>query len=476
MKGERVILVADNDKRLREAISYAVDAEGCRVIPVCNQIEALNCLERENVDVVIAALKEPDIDGIKLLEVAKLRNPDVGVVLVTERNTIDVDLAVKAMRAGATDFLTKPVNLDKLAIIINRVFQQQRLISENKELHKQIEENYDHLLTGRSEKIRELRRKISQIAPTNATVLIQGESGTGKELVARAIHLHSFRKDKPFIAFNCAALNENLVESELFGHERGAFTGAYRTRMGRFELADGGTLFLDEIGEMDLRVQAKLLRALETGEFERLGGTKPIKVDVRIIAATNKDLENEVKRGRFRTDLYHRLKVVTVQMPPLRERREDIPLLVERFIEELGRKNGKRVKGITGAALKALMRYDWPGNVRELKNCIESALVVTDGDKITLDDLPDHVLHSIGRKPMDIPPAPATQSDRLGPAYPRIQVGMSMEEVEREIIRATLAYTGNNKTLAAKILNIGKKTIFRKIKKYGIKMDEIEGL
>ncbi len=476
MKGERVILVADNDKRLREAISYAVDAEGCRVIPVCNQIEALNCLEREDVDVVIAALKGPNIDGIKLLEVAKLRNPDVGVVLVTERNTIDVDLAVKAMRAGATDFLTKPVNLDKLAIIINRIFQQQELICENKELHQQIEENYDHLLTGRSERIRELRRKISQIAPTNATVLIQGESGTGKELVARAIHLHSFRKDKPFIAFNCAALNENLVESELFGHERGAFTGAFRRRMGRFELADGGTLFLDEIGEMDLRIQAKLLRALETGEFERLGGTRPIKVDVRIIAATNKDLENEVKKGRFRADLYHRLKVVTVQMPPLRERREDIPLLVESFIEELGRKNGKKVKGITGAALKALMRYDWPGNVRELKNCIESALVVTDGDKITLDDLPDHVLQSVGRKPPRIPFDPIVRSDHFNPAHPRIQVGMSMEEVEREIIRATLAYTGNNKTLAAKILNIGKKTIFRKIKKYGIKMDEIEGL
>ncbi|HID56191.1 TPA: sigma-54-dependent Fis family transcriptional regulator, partial [Candidatus Poribacteria bacterium] len=218
------------------------------------------------------------------------------------------------------------------------------------------------------------------------------------------------------------------------------------------------------------------LRALETGEFERLGGTKPIKVDVRIIAATNKDLEKEVKRGRFRADLYHRLKVITIQMPPLRERLEDIPLLVESFIEELSRKNGKKVEGITGAALKALMRYEWPGNVRELKNCIESALVVTEGDKITLDDLPDHVLNSIGGRFPKIPSAPSVQHDPLNLTHPRIQVGMSMEEVEREIIRATLAYTGNNKTLAARILNIGKKTIFRKIKKYGIKMDEIEGL
>jgi DNA-binding NtrC family response regulator len=473
MKREKLILVADNDKRLRETISYAIDSEGYRVIPVSNQTEALNCLEQEDVDVVIAALKEPRIDGLKLLEVAKLKNPDVGVVLVTEQSTIDVDLAVKAMHAGATDFLTKPVNLDKLKIIISRIFQQQQIISENKELHQQLEKSYAHLLTGRSEYIRRLRRKIAQIAPTNATVLIQGESGTGKELVARAIHQHSSRRNKPFIAFNCAAINENLAESELFGHERGAFTGAYRTRPGKFEIADGGTLFLDEIGEMNLKVQAKLLRALESKEFERVGGTKPIKVDVRIIAATNKDLEREVKEGLFRADLYHRLKVITIQMPPLRERREDIPLLVETFIEELGRKNGKKVKGITGAALKVLMRYDWPGNVRELKNCIESALVVADGDMITLGDLPEHVLKMVGQEPPPLASVPAVQTDELNAAQPQIRVGMSMDEVEREIIRATLAYTGNNKTKAARILNIGKKTLFRKIKKYSIQKDEV---
>ncbi|RKY00591.1 sigma-54-dependent Fis family transcriptional regulator [Candidatus Poribacteria bacterium] len=464
MRGEKLILVVSSDKKLRESISYAIDQEGYRIVPVSNQVEALNCLDREEVDVVVCELKAPGVDGLKILDVAKRRNPEAGVILVTGQNTIDVDVAVKAMRAGADDFLTKPVNLEKLRIIIGRVLERQELIQRNRELQRKLDDRCEQMLTGVSEAIRSIREKIRVVAPTNATVLIEGESGTGKELVARAIHLNSPRRDKPFVAFNCAALNEGIVESELFGHERGAFTGAHRTKPGKFELADGGTLFLDEIGDMDLRIQAKLLRVIETKEFERVGGTKPIKVDVRIIAATNKDLEKEVRERRFRVDLYHRLKVVTIRMPPLRERKEDIPFLVESFIRELAAENGKSIKGITGEALKALMRYDWPGNVRELKNCIESAIIVADGEMITLDDLPEHIVGDRSPKPVASAPAAIEEPG----IRPNIYVGMTMEEVEREMIRATLIYTGNNKAKAARILNIGKKTLFRKIKKYGL--------
>lgn len=467
MEPRTTILVVEEDARLREAISSAVDDEDVHVIRVRNGAQAINCLTTTPVDILIAPLRAPGTDGAQLLSLCRRRDDDIAVIFTVEPNTLDTDSAVRLMGNGAYDFLNKPVHTDKLRAIVQRVRREQTLSRENRTLHQQLTDESLLLgFTGKSAKMRAVCDRIMQLAASpNTTVLITGESGTGKELAARALHYHSPRRRGPFVVFNCAAFPESLVESELFGHERGSFTGASRRRLGRFELADGGTLVLDEVAEMNASVQAKLLRVLETREFERLGGERPVRVDVRIIAATNRDLAQLVAEGRFREDLYHRLRVGTVHLPPLRERVEDIPLLVKAFIDQFSRASGKTITGITPAAMRYLERQPWYGNVRELKNAVEAMVVLAQSPTLDVDDLPEWIRPSVGAievKPVATPTAPSAHGKVPIPVY----VGMTWEEIEREAIRATLEHTQGNKAAAAKILNIARRTLFRKLKEY----------
>lgn len=464
------ILIVDADSRFREKILYSLDELNANIIIAKNNEKALNCIERENIDILISLLKGKQIDGMHLLEVASHKYPDVGVILITTQNVMDTDVGVKAMnKYGASYFLTKPINFEQLCAIVRKVIERQRLFSENRQLQYQIDSGVGlKEITGNSTVIRKVRELISQIAPTRATVLIQGERGTGKELAARAIHHRSLRRGS-LVTLHCAALAENLLESELFGHERGAFTGAFSPRKGRFEAADGGTLFLDEIGEMSMVTQAKVLRVIQEQEFEKVGSNEPIKVDVRIVAATNKDLLKAVEIGEFRADLYDRLNVVKITMPPLRDRKEDIPALVNEFIQEFSFECHKRIDGITSETMHYIERYDCPGNVRELKNCIEGMVVMCQRKLLEPDLLPDRIL---SYQPPDdeiaIPSAPTVRfidssylSDNLN-----VGVGMSMSEIEKEVIKGTLKYTDGDRAKTAKILEISKRTIYRKIKEY----------
>jgi len=445
------VLVVDSESRQTKELITFLETNGFRAIWARDGEAAFNVLDSEHVDALITELRVHRIDGMKLLQIAKQRNPEICAIMVTESG--DIELATEAMRQGAYDFQAKPLNLDKIKAVLERGLSHQRLVLRVSDLEKRLDERYGfHNIIGQSAAMKSVFEKIRQIAPTKATVLIHGETGTGKELVAQAIHQNSPRKDGPFVKLNCAALAEGIIESELFGHEKGAFTGAVKSRRGRFELADGGTLFLDEIGEISLPVQAKLLRVLETQEFERVGGTETIKVDVRLIAATNKDLAVEVEKGNFREDLYYRLKVIEIYLPPLRDRREDIPLLVDAFIREFSNMHGKKVRGITRGAMNLMMQYEWPGNVRELKNCVEG-MVIFAGEKEVLDvsDLPEHIR---------TPKLPGGQM----PVY----VGMSLEEIEKVAIEETLKACGYDKKRAAEVLSIGLRTLYRKQKEYGI--------
>ena len=486
MDEQKLILIADDEKRLRENISYAIDDDNYHIVLVQNETEALNCIDNEQVDILIVPLKTAEIDGMHVLEIAKQRNPDVGIILTTTQSIADTDTAIKAMnQAGAHYFLSKPINLDQLNAVLRKVIDQQRLVSENKQLQQELDSKFGLVgFTGDSVAMHKVYETITLIAPAKTTVLILGESGTGKELTARAIHFSSPRRDKPFVPLHCAALTESLLESELFGHEHGAFTGATKSKKGRFELADGGTLFLDELGEISRETQVKLLRFLDTREFERVGGEKTYHVDVRIIAATNRNLLEAVQKGEYREDLYHRLSVVTINMPPLRERKEDIPLLVDVFISEFNKENGKQISRITNQAMRFLMRYDWLGNVRELKNCIEVMVVMARHEILDVDDLPEHILmsdtnrttqifpiHTFEKKDFSslFTPAPTIPSmDAFSKDQLRVYVGMSLSEIEQEVIRETLKYTNNNKAKTARILGIGKRTLYRKIEKYGL--------
>jgi DNA-binding NtrC family response regulator len=375
----------------------------------------------------------------------------VCAVVITEG--ADVEMAVEAMRQGAYDFQAKPLNLDKLLAVLRRGLSHQALAARVAEIEGQLDERLGfERLSGRSRAIQRVVDQVRAIATTRATVLIEGETGTGKGVVAQAIHQNSSRKGERFVWVNCGALAEGVIESELFGHERGAFTGASAMRRGRFELADGGTLFLDEISEMPPSVQVKLLRVVQDRAFERVGGTETLKADVRLIAATNRELAAEVRAGRFREDLFYRLSVVKIQMPPLRERREDVPVLVETFIKEFNREHGRKVTGVTRGALDRLMRYPWPGNVRELKNSVEGMVVFAEG-----------------RRPLDLSDLPAglreveSEGERL-----TLAVGMTVAEAERALIHATLQHTGQDKPRAAAMLGIGLRTLYRKIKQYSI--------
>ena len=407
MDSQKTVLIVDADRGERELVCETLAGKGLRLVVTGNMYQAFHQIEHLKVDILIAQLKAQRVDGFALLEAATQHHPDVGVIFITEPNILETDIGIRAMLAYKdTYFLPKPVNPVHLAALLHRTLENQRLTFENRQLQLQIDENEGlRRLTGKSPEITRIREMIAQIAPTKATVMIYGARGTGKELVARAIHHRSLRHG-PLIAFNCATLNENLAESELFGHERGAFSGAYHQRKGRFELAHGGTLFLDEVSQLSLSNQARLLRVLEEREFERVGGDKTIQVDVRIVCATNHDLEEASKRREFLPDLYDRLNVVPIHLPTLQERIEDIPLLVKDFLEEFCRQNNKSLVSLSPETIRTLMKYQWPGNVRELKNCIEGLVVMSTQSTIQQIDLPERILKGTGIEFSNLPQYP----------------------------------------------------------------------
>jgi len=384
------IIVADDEPNIRRILEAALSKEGYSVVTAANGKSALDLISSmPQVDVLISDLIMPDINGVELLEAARQMDPGISVLMITAHGTIKS--AVDAMRLGAFDYITKPFDLEEMKIVVKKALERRHLINENRDLRQQLKRTYrfDNIV-GQSSKMQEVYKLVERVADSRASVLIRGESGTGKELIARALHYNSRRAQGPFVPVACIALSEQLLESELFGHEKGAFTGAVAQKPGRFEMAHGGTLFLDEIGDIPANVQMKLLRVLQEREFERVGGLKTIKVDVRLVTATNQELEKAVKEGRFREDLYYRLQVVQIFLPPLREKKEDIPALVEHFIEKYSAENGKRIKYASPEALELMLRYNWPGNVRELENAIERAIVLADPDAqlITPDLLP----------------------------------------------------------------------------------------
>lgn len=390
------ILVADDEPNIRRVIEAVLTKDGYTVITAENGKRALDCLgANAGIDVMISDLIMPDMNGVELLEAAREINPSITVIMITAHGTIKS--AVDAMRLGAFDYVTKPFEMDELKVVVKRAFERGQLINENRELRQQLKTRYkfDNII-GSSSAMREVFNLIERVADSRATVLVRGESGTGKELIARALHFNSSRAQNPFVPVVCVALSEQLLESELFGHEKGSFTGSVGQKVGRFEMAHSGTLFLDEIGDIPGNVQMKLLRVIQEREFERVGGLKPIKVDVRLVTATNQDLEKDVKEGRFREDLYYRLQVVQILMPPLRDRIDDVPLLVEHFIGKYANENGKEIKYASPEALEMMMHHKWPGNVRELENTVERAVVLADpsAQLITPDLLPASVLAS----------------------------------------------------------------------------------
>jgi DNA-binding NtrC family response regulator len=442
------VLIVDDEKAVRENLAQYL-SEDYVTETASNGSEALHKIsENSDIEVLLSDLKMPEMDGIELLEKIQSMNRDIVTIFITGFSTIES--AVDAMRKGAYDYLTKPIDLNKLEITVKNAISHKKLKSENIMLKERIKEKFDSsTLVGKSVKIKEILDIVKRVASTRATVLIQGESGTGKELVANIIHYNSLVSDGPFIKVNCSALAEGVLESELFGHEKGAFTGALYMKKGRFELADGGTLFLDEIGDISPSIQVKLLRFLQESEFERVGGTKTLKVDVRIISATNRNLEDLVREGKFREDLYYRLKVVSIDVPPLRERKEDIPLIVDFHLKRFSEIHNKPISEITPEAMKIIKSYHWPGNIRELMNAIESAVVMTLDDRITPESLP--------------PFLSMKQPDRKDHAEAE-----NLFEIEKKAILDALNKSGGNKTEAARMLGIGLRTLYRKLKLYGV--------
>jgi len=443
------VLVADDEKNIREGLREALLLDGYEVLAAADGREALDIVNRGEVDLLITDLKMPRLSGEELLKSVSVQFPTVPVIILTGHGTIES--AVQAMHDGAYDFLTKPVNLDRLSLLVRRALTSRELALQNRAMQEELERRSGFAsIIGRSAEMRQVFEMVRQVAPSRSSVLITGESGVGKEMIAEALHYNSPRKDKPFIKVHCAALTETLLESELFGHEKGAFTGAIARKRGRFELAHLGTLFLDEIGEINQNVQIKLLRVLEERRFERVGGEETIEADVRLIAATNRDLREAIAKGSFREDLYYRLNVVNINVPPLRERKEDIALLAASFLKEFSQENEKPIEGIDPKARLALYNYSWPGNVRQLRNTIESAVVLCKGSTVSLEDLPPNVRGETG-------------GDTV-----RIAVGASLADAEKEVIRSTLAREGGNKSRTADILGIGRKTLHRKIEEYGL--------
>ena len=446
------ILVVDDDESHRIMLRAVLKEEGYHVTEAADGTDAVKAVETEAFDVILMDIRMTNMDGIEALTEIRKISPLVPVLIMTAYASVKT--AVEALKAGAFDYVTKPLDIEELKILIEKGLENYHLRTENLALKERIGDRFDFSrIIGRSGKMIALLDTLAMVAPSDATVLIMGESGTGKEVIANAIHHNSPRAGQPFIKVSCAALPETLLESELFGHEKGAFTGAVSRREGRFQLAHRGTIFLDEVGEMSPALQTKLLRVLQEKEFEPLGSARTIKVDIRVIAATNKDLTKEVKEGRFREDLYYRLNVVPITMPPLRERKEDIPPLADHFLAVYREKNRKPLKGISGKALDLLVRYDWPGNIRELENCIERAVIMAREEMITPVDFPSQIQRLSG------------EGAKEGSAIP---YGMSLAEMERELIVKTLAETGGNRTRASEVLGINRRTLQNKLKEYGL--------
>jgi two-component system response regulator HydG len=442
------VLVIDDNASFAATMAETLERVGYECIVATSGREGARLIENDEFDVILTDLKMGDVDGLTIVRKAKEALPEAEVVVITGYG--DVKTAVEAIKQGASNYLTKPPDRDELRAIVEKASERVRVARANRELQRQLDEKFGFEgVIGNSPQMHDLIKKLQAIAPTNATVLVQGETGTGKELVAHALHNNSPRKSKPFVALNCTALNENLLDAELFGHEAGAFTGADRVRKGRFEAANGGTLFLDEIGDMPMSLQAKLLRVLENNEIVRVGSNEPIKVNVRVVSATHRDLDAAVAASTFRQDLFFRLNRLKVRLPPLRERREDIPLLTARFIKEFNEQHGKQVTGVAETLRKAMATYDWPGNVRELRNFVEGMVVLDMDGTLGLDDVQDEdrsrVLgRSAGTGPADL-------------------VGKPLVEVERYFAEAALTLTGGNREEAAKKLGIGERTLYRKI-------------
>jgi two-component system response regulator HydG len=452
------VLVVDNDPAHAETMADSLRSVGFACTVATGGREAISLLESSTFEIVVSDLKMPDVGGLEVLAKCKELQPDAELILVTGHGTIES--AVEAMQRGAFNYLLKPLDLKQLRAVVENAARSQYLRRANAELHRRLDERFGFEgVIGNSPQMQDVITKLQRIAPTDATVLIQGDTGTGKELVAKAIHQNSPRKKRPFVALNCAALSEHILESELFGHIRGAFTDASADRQGKFEYADGGTLFLDEVGDMPIPTQIKLLRVLESHEITRVGSNEPIKVNVRILSATNRDLTKAIADGAFREDLYHRLKVVTINLPRLADRREDIPLLVDYFVKEHSKRHQKTIRGISTAARRRLLAFDWPGNVRQLRNVIESMVVVDIDEVLDLDDLPDELASHDGETAV----AAAAGADGLHQL-----VGKSMADIERLFIEETLKITAGNREEAATMLGIGERTLYRKIKEYGL--------
>ena len=445
------ILLVDDERGTREVLAKFMRLD--YNVTLAEDGEAgLNLLERNDYDLVLTDIRMPRADGFKILEKALAKENPPPCIMFTAYGSIET--AVDAMRKGAFDFVTKPVNFDRLELVMNKALETKQIKEENRELKKRLDDKFGvSSIVGSSEGIARVIDTVRQVAPTKATVLIEGESGTGKELIAQSLHQLSGRKGK-FMPVHCAALPETLLESELFGHEKGAFTGAVEERKGRFELAAGGTLFLDEIGEIPLSVQVKLLRVLETRSFERLGGTETIQTDVRIVAATNKDLEKMVAEGTFREDLFYRLNVVTVLLPPLRERRDDIPLLVRHYMAQFASENGKSELGIDESAMAALAAYNWPGNIRELRNCVERMVVLCRGQELTIDNVPANIRENV---------SPGITKSLLAPTG-----SCDLERNEKLLIERALNECGGNRSKAAEKLGISRRTLHRKLNLYNL--------
>jgi two-component system, NtrC family, response regulator len=449
---ETILLVDDKPNNL-EVLGELLRREGYEIRVARSGQEALASASASLPDVVVTDFKMPKMDGLELYQALHALDADLPTIIITAFGT--VESAVAAIKLGAYDYLTKPLDHEKLKLVLRRAMDQRRIIRENRDLRAALrtQKAFDRIVGG-SPKMQQLLQLVRTLAPSMANVLLQGESGTGKELVAQAIHEASPRHERRLVVVNCSALSESLLESELFGHEKGAFTGATGRKLGWFEVADGGTLLLDEIGEMSPRLQVKLLRVIQERAIERVGGTDPVRVDFRLIAATNRDLKAEVAAGRFREDLYYRLAVFSLKIPPLRERREDIPLLVSHFIRQCSRREGKHVSSVSSETMERLVQYPWPGNVRELENAVERAVVVAQSEQLTLEILPEEIQEW----------SPAGRS----PARPLEE--LTLEEMERLLIEKTLERTGGNKSQAARLLNIHRRSIYNRLKKY--EMDE----
>jgi DNA-binding NtrC family response regulator len=454
MSDSTILVIEDDAPQLRTLTGFLKEQD-FNVVWSSSGTGGVRMAQKQPIDLVLTDYKMPDKNGLDVLREIKKINPEIAVILMTAYG--NVEIAVQAMKEDAFDYLTKPIDLDELEIIVRKALERKQLVSENRELRRQLEERYrfDEIISGSAE-MEEVINTAGRAARSKATVLIRGESGTGKELIAKAIHYASPRKDGRFVAVNCAALSENLLESELFGHEKGAFTGADRQRKGRFEQADGGTLFIDEIGDISVGTQVKLLRVLQERKFERVGSNETIQVDVRVITATNRELEKMVERGDFREDLFYRLNVISVSIPPLRDRKGDISPLISHFISRYASENDKEIEGVSKEAMDILMKYDYPGNVRELENAIERAVVMTRRTLITTEDLPIHIRSA--QSELD------TSHQMTGKSLPEI-----VENLERHLIAGALAEADGNQSKAAEALGISERNLRYKLKKYGIK-------